>query len=238
MRLKRYNKTLDYSYTLGMYPTIELLKAKPETVTRIITHSRLSDEEGSRIINALADKHGIILECNDRLIDKLSPKDICYVAGIFSKYCPEISNSNHVVLVNPGNSGNLGTIIRSILAFDFHDLAIIKPAVDIFHPDTIRASMGALFNINFQLFEDMESYRHKFDGHHLYLFMMEGKEILDQARFNPPYSLVFGSEASGLSHYYQGLGSTVRIPQSDKVDSLNLAITASIVLHHLYSQHK
>jgi TrmH family RNA methyltransferase len=237
MRLKRYNKALDYSYTFGMYPTIELLRVRPETVVKVITHSRLSGEEGSGIINVLAEKHGIPLECNDRLINRLSPKDICYVVGVFKKYYPELSKGNHVVLVNPGNSGNLGTIIRSMLAFDFKDLAVIRPAVDIFHPDAVRASMGALFSVNFRLFDDIESYRERFDTHNLYLFMTEGQGALDETSFSPPYSLVFGSEPSGLPGRYQELGSNVRIAQSGRVDSLNLAISASIVLHHLYSRH-
>ena len=205
---------------------------------KVITHSKLSEEEGARIINTYTEKHGITLECNDRLIDKLSPKDICYVVGVFNKYYPQISENNHVVLVNPGNSGNLGTIIRSMLAFDFNDLAIIRPAVDIFHPDTVRASMGAIFNISFQLFDDIMSYREKFNTHNLYLFMTEGQVTPDKASFNPPYSLLFGSEPSGLPRHYQELGNTVRISQSGRVDSLNLAISASIVLHHLYSRHK
>jgi TrmH family RNA methyltransferase len=236
MRLRRYNKTLDYSYTFGMYPTIELLRAKPDSVVRVVTHSKLSGEEGSRIISALAAKHGIPVECNDRLIDRLSPKDICYVVGVFTKYYPELSEDNHVVLVNPGNSGNLGTIIRSMLAFDFSDLAIIRPSMDIFHPDTVRASMGALFSINFRLFDDIGSYREKFSTHNLYLFMTEGRDTLDEVSFRHPYSLVFGSEPSGLPRRYKEFGNTVRIAHSDRVDSLNLAISASIVLHHLYSR--
>ncbi len=238
MKLKRYNKTLDYSYTFGIYPTIELLKARPEAVVEVITHSRLSDEEGSRIINVLTEKHGVATECNDRLIDRLSPKDICYVVGVFNKYYPEICNNNHMVLVNPGNSGNLGTIIRSMLAFDFNDLAIIRPAVDIFHPDTVRASMGAVFNISFQLFNDLTGYREKFGTHNLYLFMTEGQGTLDKTTFDSPYSLVFGSEPSGLPQHYRELGNSVRISQSGRVDSLNLAISASIVLHHLYNRHR
>ncbi len=237
MKLKRYNKALDYSYTFGMYPTIELLRAKPDSVVKVIIHSKLSDEEGSGIINTLAEKHGIPLENSDRLINRLSPKDICYVLGVFSKYYPELSKDNHVVLVNPANAGNLGTIIRSMLAFDFNDLAVIRPAVDIYHPDVVRASMGALFSINFRLFDDIEGYREGFDAHNLYLFMTEGRTALDETSFSPPYSLVFGSEPSGLPSHFERLGNTVRIAQSDRVDSLNLAISASIVLHNIYSRH-
>jgi len=165
MRLKRYNKTLDYSYTFGMYPTIELLRAKPDKVVQIITHSKLSDE------------------------------------------------------------------------VNFNNLVIIRPAADIFHPDTIRASMGALFGINFELFDDINRYLEVFSIHNQYLFMTEGQDTLDGVSFSPPYSLVFGSEPSGLPPRYSELGNTVRIAQSGRVDSLNLAISASIVFHHLYSRY-
>ena len=58
----------------------------------------------------------------------------------------ELDDANHVVLVNPGDMGNMGTIIRTMLGFNYSNLAIIKPGVDVFDPRVIRASMGALFN--------------------------------------------------------------------------------------------
>lgn len=61
----------------------------------------------------------------------------------------ELNNANHVVLVNPGILGNMGTIIRTMLGFNYTNLAIIRPG-DVFDPRVVRASMGALFNINFE----------------------------------------------------------------------------------------
>lgn len=65
-----------------------------------------------------------------------------YVIGIFDK--PDInveSGKSHVVLVNPSDSGNLGTILRTGLEFGFRDYVIIKPSVDIYDKKTIRSLM-------------------------------------------------------------------------------------------------
>jgi TrmH family RNA methyltransferase len=239
MKLKRYDKEFDYSYTVGIFPTIELLKAKPELVLRVISHSKFASEEGLRQIQSYAGRYGFPYEENDRLIDKLCPKRDCLVIGVFRKYSPELAPaSNHVVLVNPSNAGNLGTVIRSMLAFDFHDLALIEPATDIFSPSTIRSSMGALFGVQFEHFGEVGEYRTRHRTHRLYPFMTTGKHLLDATTFVSPCSLIFGNESSGLPDDYAALGESVRIAQSSGVDSLNLAITTGIVLHHLYrSRH-
>ena len=90
---------------------------------------------------------------NDRCIEKIRDKDNCIVVGVFRKYdCSLDYQKNHVVLVNPGDMGNLGTIIRSCVGFGITNLAVIEPAVDIFHPKVVRASMGAIFKMKFEYF--------------------------------------------------------------------------------------
>ena len=65
---------------------------------------------------------------------------------MFSKYKGEVKKGeSHLVLVNPEDGGNLGTMIRTALAFDIHDVAIIRPADDVFDPKVIRSSMGSIF---------------------------------------------------------------------------------------------
>jgi len=54
---------------------------------------------------------------------------------------------NHIVLVEPRNMGNVGTIIRTMLGFGYRNLVMIGPAVDIFDPMVIRSTMGALFKL-------------------------------------------------------------------------------------------
>ncbi|MBN1889944.1 MAG: TrmH family RNA methyltransferase [Thermoflexales bacterium] len=235
MKLKRYKKEYDYSYTLGQYPTIELLKYKPEHVRQLVFHSKFSNSEGARVIDELMAGSDVAVEWNDRLVETLSPKKNCYVVGVFDKYYSSLdAGADHVVLVNPSDNGNLGTLLRTMLAFEVENLAIISPAVDVFSPEVIRASMGALFRVNVEYMDDIQVYRSEFDRP-LFLFMTDGDQSLEEAAWQHPAGLVFGNESSGLPAEYRGLGRNVYLPQSDKVDSLNLAVAAGIVLSRRYT---
>ena len=137
-------------------------------------------------------------------------------------------DENHIVLVNPSNTGNLGTILRTMLGFDFKNLAIIKPAVDMFDPLVVRASMGAVFSINFEYFNNIEEYVSKFSSHHLYPFMLNGKSSVENVKFVEPYSIIHGNESKGLDEKFLEIGESVYIPHSKSIDSLNLSIAAGI----------
>lgn len=237
MHLEKYEKKLDYSYTFGSYPTIELLKAKPDKVLQVILHSKFISEEGLKLIDNYTKENNISVETNDKLIKSLSAKENCYVIGVFKKYEQLLERtSNHVVLVTPRDPGNLGTIIRNMLAFDFHDLAIIGHSVDKFSPDTIRASMGAVFSVNIQRFENIEEYMNTYTKRSYFPFMTDGSIKLQDAKFSKPFSLIFGNESSGLPKEFKEYGQSVHISQSKEVDSLNLAISTGIALHYLYTK--
>ncbi len=235
----KYARKQAFSYSIGLFPTIELLENQPKNIDRIIVHSRFSSSEGQKKLSELAGKNFIRTEENDSFIQKISKKENCYVLGVFKKYESNIDpSSNHLVLLNPSSTGNLGTIIRTMLGFGHNNLAIIKPAADIFHPDTVRASMGSIFSINFQFFQNFQEYLSRFDKHKCYLFMTDGEEILSKLKAKNPYSLVFGNEANGIPEDYRSLGRSVKIEQSGKIDSLNLAISTAVTLHRLFSKEK
>jgi TrmH family RNA methyltransferase len=235
MKLKRYKKEHDYSYSLGLYPTIELLKYKPEHIRQLVFHSKFSSGEGARVIDDILAGSEVAVEWNDRIVETLSPKKNCYVIGVFDKYYASLdAGADHLVLVNPSDNGNLGTILRTMLAFELDNLAIIRPGVDVFSPEVIRASMGALFRINVVYLDDIHTYRSEFDRP-LFLFMTHGDQSLEETAWERPAGLVFGSESSGLPDEYRRLGRSVYLPQSGKVDSLNLAVAAGIVLSRRYA---
>ena len=150
MKIKAYHKSFEYTYTLGVFETIELLKNKPDLVLRVYIKSNSYKNKGIGIIDDLCKRNKIDLIESDNTINKLSKKDNCFAIAIIKKYSMELKNTNHVVLVNPGDMGNMGTIIRTMLGFGYNDLAIIRPGVDVFDPKVVRASMGAIFNINFE----------------------------------------------------------------------------------------
>ncbi len=235
MEIKKYKKEFDYSYTLGAFPTIELLKNHKEDVIDVYVHSSFNNIEVKQLILKLLNKNYIK---NDKLIDKLSPKENCYVIGIFKKYSNELnSNEHHLLLDNPSNMGNLGTIIRSSLGFDIKNIAIIKPGVDYFDPKCIRASMGSIFSINIEYFSSLEEYKKKYCNHTIYAFMLQSKNELQKYTFKKTLStLAFGNEATGLDKKYLDENSII-IKHSNKIDSLNITNAVSIALYEFNRQN-
>lgn len=229
--IKPYRKGCGYSYTLGAFPTYELLKAKPETAVEIIIHSSFTDASE---LKKLCDSVNVPFSINDRQINRLSDKENVFVIGVFRPFTEALSKTDrHLCLVNPGNMGNLGTIMRTAAGFSYTDLAIIGNGADVFNPKTVRASMGAVFRIRHEVFPDFESYKKRFPEHDIYTFMLDGDTTLklDNVQPKTPYTLVFGNEATGLAPEYKTCGRSVFIPQSEMVDSLNLTIAAGIGMY-------
>ena len=236
VKLKIYKKEYAYSYTIGAYPTIELLKYKPETVREVYLHSKYED---CSMIEKLCKNHPIIRD--NKVFERIGANDNSFVLGVFQKYEMKLNtNKPHIVLVNPDDMGNLGTIIRSIIVLGYKDLAIITPAADIYNPKTIRASMGALFKLNFQHFASFNNYKTIFTKHKFFPFMLVAKKMLNYE--NCPrvelFSLIFGNEARGLEKSFLSVGQAIQIPQTSEVDSLNLAIATAIGVYTFALKNK
>lgn len=231
--VRRYKKGYD-SYTLGTTLTIELLKKKPQNVIIVYLHSTLSGEGGDEIIS-LCKKNSIPYETNNKVFQLLSQKENCYAIGVFKPFICELdSTQDHMVLVNPSNTGNLGNIMRSMCGFGIKNLAIISPAVDAFDPKSVRSSMGAIFDINFVYYNSFEEYqKEQPNSRTLYPFMLQAKESLSSVDFSHPASLIMGNESSGLPREFLNIGTPIIIKHSNEIDSLNITIAASIGLYEL-----
>ncbi len=230
-KLKKYQRKFDYSYAFGPYPTIDLLKHKRDSVLEVLLNSNNDGSESVQEVVRLCKEFGIKIEEQDRAIERIAFKENTYTVGVFKKYECELEvGKNHLVLVEPRNMGNLGTIIRTMLAFGIKDLAIIKPAVDIFDPKVVSSTMGAIFQVNFKYYGSIEEYLKDFSNHHIYTFMLDGAKDIRQVKFEEPFSMVQGSESSGLPRDFKNLGQSVYIPQSKDIDSLNLSVATAIGL--------
>ncbi len=230
-KIKRYQKKFEYSYAFGAYPVLDLLKQYPDKVYKIILSRDGLSSDGIEEIGGICKEKNIFVEVNDRLIEKIAVKENTYVVGVFKKYELHIQeNENHVVLVNPSNMGNLGTIIRTMLGFGFRDLAIIRPGVDIFDPLVIRSTMGAIFKIRFEYFSSIEEYLERFPKQNKYAFMLKGSKSIKEIEFVKPYSIIQGNESKGLDSSYLNIGQSVYIPHGKEIDSLNLSVATAISL--------
>lgn len=232
--IKKYRKTDACSYSFGSFPTFELLHTRPELIEMILVHSDAKAEIQNKLSQE-CEKAGVEIVHSDRHIEKVCDKENCLVVGVFEKYhCKLGHKENHVVLVNPRDAGNLGTVIRSCVGFGITNLAIIEPAVDIFHPKVVRASMGALFKMKFEYFSDFNRYFQEYGSEReSYPFMLRGKYQLGSFEHpeNETFSLIFGNEASGLDASYLNVGKSVVISHTQAIDSLNLSLAAGIGIY-------
>jgi len=242
IEIKPYKRDFAHSYSCGVFPTCELAMNKPELLKKIIVTKNSLENAGVVKLRSIADDLGVPFVTDDKVMARIYPKENVYAAGVFMKSfeSPE-RNRNHVVLVNPSDMGNLGTIMRTMAAFEMFDLALITPCCDFYNPKTVRASMGAVFRLRISQYESFEDYLKQLEksggdecGRNFFPFMLDGRPI-EEVDFGSgkAATLILGNEAAGLPESFLGVGKPVRIMHADTVDSLNLPVAAAIGIYRL-----
>lgn len=231
IKVTSYKSDNIYTYGLGATVAMEYLLKKRDVVRAVILHPGFRSEETIEKIRNICGSD-IPVSTEEKPFNILSKKDNCFVIVVIEKQKVKMQDGNHMVLVNPSNCGNLGTIVRSCLGFGVTNIAIVgKTSADPNDPKTIRASMGACASVNIEVFEDFEDYQKRFPNNNLYPFMLDGSTKLQKTTINKPFSLIMGNEATGLDPKFQSIGKPIRIEHSSNIDSLNITIAASIGLY-------
>lgn len=149
-----------------------------------------------------------------------------------------------VVFDRPSNRGNLGTIIRTCDALGADGLIVAGHSVDLYDPETIRASMGSLFSLptlrmasssDVQLW--VERLKEQYGDIQVVGTSAQGNQPLYYADFTKPTVLLIGNETDGLSYNFKQLSNVfVKIPIGGAASSLNVAAATSIVLYEVNRQ--
>lgn len=228
----KYDKKQDTSYSIGMFATIELLENRIDKVKGVYYSQKIKMNEVTDKLFNLCKKHNILVLERTKFVESVAGKENVFVVGEFYKYDCKLDAGNQLVLVNPSDMGNLGTIVRTSLGFNVKNIAIIKPCVDYFDPKVIRASQGAIFKVNIQAYSSYEEYKAENSRNNRYMFCLDGAtELQTLTNKKQPFALVFGNEASGLPESVTQDGEPVKIRQSDNIDSFNLAISVAMGLY-------
>jgi TrmH family RNA methyltransferase len=235
MKLKPYHKESLQSYTLGIFPTLELILQKPEIVVRVIFTEHARTRQEFEKLEGLCTKHEIPFSYDPLNVEKLSHKDNTDVIGVFHKYPMTLTkDADHILLYQPADIGNVGMIIRSAAGFDRPNIGIISPGVDAFNPRVIRASMGAFFTSNIEYFADLDSYMASYTNK-IYAFDIKATQGLRDLKPTTPNTYLFGTESDGLPDELLSLAELVKIEyNSQALESLNLANAVSIALYASY----
>ena len=222
IKVNSYKSDNIYTYGLGATVAMEYLLKRRDAVKAVILHPGFRSVETIEKIKTICG-NDIPISTEEKPFNILSKKDNCFVIAVIEKKKVELKDGNHMVLVNPSNCGNMGTIVRSCLGFGVEDLAIVgKTSADPFDPKTIRASMGACASVRIEVFDDFSDYQKRFPDNNLYPFMLDGSTKLQETTINKPFSLIMGNEATGLDPAFKNIG---------RPDSLNITIAASIGLY-------
>lgn len=233
--MEKYKKDNEYSYTFGIFPTFELVTKMPQVVEKIMIHQKLNISDDIQNLINICKQNNIFVEFCSKQIEKITDKENTLIVGVFKKFKTALQkNANHIVLVNPSDMGNMGTIFRTALGFGITNIAIVAPCSDIFNPKTIRASMGAIFGLNVQIYDSFNDYQTTHPNQNLYPFMLQATKTLQQLQKqdkHEPFSLIFGNEGSGLDKSFLDIGQSIIIKHSNNIDSLNLPISVSIALY-------
>lgn len=155
------------------------------------------------------------------------------VLAICKKLEEKEINGNILILDNLQDPGNLGTIIRSAVAFNIDTIIVSKDSVDFYNVKTLRASEGMVFNINIVVRDLSEVIPEFIDkGYKVYTTNVEKGTNLDLIDIPLKYAIVMGNEGNGVREEIAELcNEAIYIPMNDTCESLNVAIATSIILY-------
>lgn len=160
-------------------------------------------------------------------------KSVPEVMGVVKlKESNEIKGNKIVILDNVQDPGNVGTIIRSALAFNVNTVIFSEDSVSLYNDKMIRASEGTIFNMNvirMDLVDAIDEIKKK--NIKVYYADMFGNIPLDEANINE-YALVLGSEGQGISEYIKELSDdSIKIPINSSCESLNVSVCGGIIMY-------
>lgn len=141
-----------------------------------------------------------------------------------------------LILEDTADPGNLGTIIRTAEAAGVTGVIMGKGTVDIFNPKVVRSTMGSIFRLPFAYVDDLKSViiGLKRDGISFYATHLMGKESYRDISYSDKAGILIGNEARGLSDEIANLADTyVIIPMQGKVESLNAAVAAALMMYEV-----
>ena len=155
------------------------------------------------------------------------------ITAIYARKENPINPNNSALYLNGiSDPGNLGTILRTALAFDFLNIIIDGGCADIYNPKTISAAKDAIFKLN--IFDDLDSSWLAVNKQEYCIVAADSNQGKAPSSFKPnaKICLVLGSESHGLSPNVADLAQErIKITISSAIESLNVSAAAAILMH-------
>lgn len=156
------------------------------------------------------------------------------VMAVCSHMLPDDIDGNVLMLDRLQDPGNLGTIIRSAVAFGFNTIIVSNDTVDVYNDKVIRSSEGMIFNINI-IKDNLKNMipRLKEKGYYIIGTDVKRGHPLEEFKGHK-CAFIIGNEGAGMSFDLKELcDSFVYIPIDSKCESLNAAVASSIIMYEV-----
>lgn len=157
------------------------------------------------------------------------------IIGICHKKNDKIQGNHILILDDIQDPGNLGTIIRSAVAFNIDTIILSKTGVDLYNSKVLRSTQGMIFNINIVVSDIKEEIlKLKSDNYKILTTNVEGGKLVKSIEKNQKFAIIIGNEGKGVSKEIKELSDEyIYIEMNKKCESLNAAVATSIILYEL-----
>lgn len=155
--------------------------------------------------------------------------------GICKKFESNDIGNKVLILDQIQDPGNLGTIIRSAVAFSFDTVILSNDSVDLYNSKVIRASQGMIFNLNIKRCNLTDIIpKLKKENCKIFGTRVTGGNDIKSIEKNNKFAIIMGNEGNGLSLDIQKLcDEFIYIKMNEKCESLNVGVATSIILYEL-----
>ena len=207
-----------------------------------------------RLVEEKAKEAGIVPEVfSDHVYayvsDTRTPQGVLCVAGRKSQLSEdEMLSADRagrkpllIVLDNLQDPGNLGTIVRTGEGAGVTGIFMSRDCVDLYNPKTIRSTMGSIYRMPCRYVEDMQGLLEKMKKMNIHTFAahLEGQTDYDGEDYTEGCAFLIGNEGNGLRREVADMADTyIRIPMEGKVESLNAAIAATVLMFEAGRQRR
>ena len=205
----------------------------------IFLSGREDDTDVKRLIHRATAAGAEIIAVNQQVLAKISRKDNpqMVLASFAERWIEATALQSKegcwVALEQVRDPGNLGTILRTADAVGAQGVILVGDCCDAWSVESVRASMGAIFNVGISHFSQPEFLEICANWHGTVIATTLSAEVdYKDASWKPPVLLLLGNEQSGLSQAMIDVASQrIRMPMRGRSDSLNLGVAAGVGLY-------
>lgn len=180
----------------------------------------------------------------DKISDTMTPQGILCVMEQFHYKMEDFLTKKApllLVLENIQDPGNLGTMMRTGEGAGVDGVIMSRDTVDIYNPKVIRATMGSIYRVPFFYAEDLGRTIRDLNaaGVSTYAAHLRGKQWHTEPDYTTGCAFLIGNEGNGLKEETADLASSyIRIPMEGKLESLNAAVAAAILMYEAGRQRR